>query len=104
MGPTEINENPEYHVPKKSRHILGTVIVLVALIVAATGTIAYLVITNKPKPAVTAAATPTPKIPSKDEVGQIMTSVDGKINEATTDQAAASAALNQASTPVKVDL
>jgi hypothetical protein len=45
-----------------------------------------------------------PQMPSKKEVGQIMTSVDDKINQANADQAAASSALSEAATPIQVNL
>ena len=104
----ETNEVPngaesevEHQIPTKSRRMLWVSLAVVAVVLV-TSIATYLVLTNKSHEAPTASASPTPKIPSTKEVGQIMTSLDDKISKAASDQAAATAALNKAATPVKV--
>jgi flagellar basal body-associated protein FliL len=89
-------------VPTKSRRGLFVVGALVVVIIAASVAAYFVLVVNKPKDSTTASA--MPEVPTKKEVGQIMTSVDDEIKQANTDQAAASAALNEAATPIQVNL
>ncbi len=87
----------------KSKRKLWIASVIVVILVVTVGVVVYVIMTNKPKGDTSAAVTTVPQVPSKEEVGQLMASLDDKIDQAVDDQASASAAINEASTPLKVD-
>ena len=100
-----LQDNETSQTPAKSKRVLWIIVAIAVLVVAASA-IAYVVLTDKSGTGSTAVTSPTPEpqVPSKKEVNQIITSVDDEIDQANADQASASAALKDASTPVKADL
>ena len=100
-------QQPEYGdvqvASPNSKRKLVVAIVAVVVLIAIAATAAYVIINNQTRSSV-ANAGPAPAIPSKDEVGQLISSNDDDIKAAAVDHSAAAAALEQASTPVKVDL
>ena len=99
VGPAPVQEPAK----KKNLSIIIATIVL-ALVVA--GVAIFFVVTGQKKEEAVApaSASTAPKVPSKEEVGSIMSSVDGKIEQANSDNTSANAALKDASTPVEVKL
>ena len=89
--------------PAKKKNKLVIVIALIAFLVIASIAI-FVFVTGQKKEASVILTPANPQVPSKEEVGKIMSSVDGKIDQASTDNTSANAALKEASTPIEVNL